>query len=198
MRHGSTRGRLLVATPPLVDPSFDRTVVLVLDHDEEGALGVVINRPTPEDEVPGLDRWLETATPPGVVFAGGPVETDTLIGLATLTDAGGSGADRDHPSAARSGGWSVVSGTLGSVDLDGEPSEVADRLAGLRIFRGYAGWGPGQLDDELEAGAWIVVEGRVEDPFSDSPDDLWRTVLHRQGGRLAWLALLCPDDLSLN
>lgn len=189
----SAKGRLLLATPPLVDPNFDRTVVLVLEHNDDGALGLVLNRCTEEDEVPGLAPWFGVATDPAVVFDGGPVERDTLIGLAAARAEDRAEADDD----GGSDGWAPLATGLGTVDLESDPDEISTAYEGLRIFRGYAGWGPGQLDDELSEGAWIVLDGERTDPFTTDPDDLWRAVLRRQGGRLAWLAN-CPDDLSVN
>ena len=189
----TTKGRLLLATPPLEDPNFDRTVVLVLEHNADGALGLVLNRASEEDEVPGLAEWLGIATNPAVVFRGGPVESDTLIGLAAADPADRALAD----DSGGSDGWAPLSTGLGTVDLESRPDDVSVRFHGVRVFRGYAGWGAGQLDDELDTGAWIVLDALPGDPFSTDPDDLWRAVLRRQGGRLAWLAS-CPDDLSAN
>ncbi len=180
----TTKGRLLVATPPLGDPHFDRTVVYVLDHHAGGAVGLVLNRPTSEDDIDGLDRWIATASDPGTVFTGGPVEPDALIALAE-------GDDRID------GAWGELTNGLGTVDLSLEPSDVAGRVRRLRIFRGYAGWGGGQLDAEIDAGAWMVLDANPDDVFTSQPDQLWRVVLRRQGGRLAWIAD-APDDLSAN
>lgn len=189
MIHGaSTRGRLLVATPPLSDGTFDRSVVLMLDHSPEGALGLVVNRPTEESSAPGLRAWLDVAAEPAVVFAGGPVETDTFIGLAAL---------RADPAASSSDHWAPLGTGLATVDLDADPLELDAVVDAVRIFRGYAGWGAGQLDDELADGAWMVLDSTGSDPFSPDPGGLWRTVLRRQGGRLAWLAN-CPDDITTN
>lgn len=186
----STRGRLLVATPPLVDPHFDRSVVLVLAHDDDGALGLVLNRPTEETSSPGLRSWLDIATDPGVVFSGGPVDTDAFIGLVGV-DAVPEPPDDDDAA------WAPLGAGLATVDLDTDPDEVGLALRSVRLFRGYAGWGPGQLDDELDEGAWIVLDRLDDDPFTRQPGELWRDVLRRQGGRLAWLAN-CPDDISSN
>ena len=183
--HTSTSGRLLVATPPLVDPNFDRTVVYLIEHNEQGALGVVINRPSEQDRIPGLEAWRDLLSPPAVVFSGGPVEPDALIGL------GWSG------SVEQQDGWSMWRNGLGTVDLSREPFEVSPPVERLRLFRGYSGWGPWQLDAELEAGAWIVLQAERGDLFSPEPEALWRAVLRRQGGRLAWVAS-APDDLSTN
>jgi putative transcriptional regulator len=175
---------LLLATPPLDDPNFDRSVVYMMEHNSEGAVGVVLNRPTEEDAIDGLERWVDLSSSPAVVFDGGPVQFDALIALAELT------GPRDEA-------WSPILPDLGSVDLARDPLEVADVIGRLRIFRGYAGWAGGQLDAELAAGAWMVFDTRRDDLFSDMPDDLWRTVLRRQRSRVSWLAN-APDDLSMN
>jgi putative transcriptional regulator len=178
------RGKLLVATPPLVDPNFDRTVILVLEHGSDGALGIVLNRPTDAtlDEV--LPDWREHASAPAVIFVGGPVTPEAVIALArrnsTVVD-----------------GWVDVLDDLGTVDVGREPDEVGPHLAALRVFAGYAGWAPGQLDAELGQGAWFVVDMHPEDAFSASPDRLWRDVLRRQRGRVAMFAH-CPPDASTN
>ncbi len=182
-----TKGRLLLATPPLDDPNFDRTVVYMLEHHDEGAIGVVINRPSPESLDEPLDRWIELQSTPSSVFVGGPVETNALIALAATRD----------PLDASGEHLSPIAGTIASADLTADPALVAAEVSGVRVFRGYAGWGPGQLEQEIEAGAWLVLDSEPEDVFSDHPDELWRTVLRRQRGRLAWLAD-APDDLSSN
>ena len=181
---GSCKGRLLVATPPLADPNFDRTVVYVLEHSDDGAVGVVLNRPRNEITPESLDRWQDWMSPPAVLFEGGPVELDALIALARLE-----GPADDA--------WSPVVGDLGSVDLGLDPALVAHSVVRLRVFRGYSGWGPQQLDEELAEGAWMVLPAESEDVFSAQPEGLWRVVLRRQGGRLAWVAN-APDDLSAN
>lgn len=182
-----TKGRLLVATPPLDDPNFDRTVVYVLEHHGEGALGVVLNRPSDESLVEPLDRWSDLEARPGGVFQGGPVEPDALIALALAKE----------PVTEPTDELSPVSGLVASADLTTDPAFVAARVEAVRVFRGYAGWGPGQLEGEIDAGAWLVVDAEPDDVFDATPDSLWRSVLRRQGGRLAWLAS-APDDLSAN
>jgi putative transcriptional regulator len=185
-------GRLLVATPELGDGTFDRSVVLLLDHDEDGALGVVINRPTPVDVAEVLPTWRDLASEPGVLFQGGPVALDSALGLAVVP-----GTDDD----AEPLGWRRVVGRLGLVDLDTPPEVLGAEVTRLRIFAGYAGWGAGQLEDELTHGAWYVVPaepgGTFADAFSATPDRLWRTVLRRQGGDLAMVSTYL-DDPSLN
>jgi putative transcriptional regulator len=182
-----TKGRLLVATPPLEDPNFDRTVIYVLEHHHDGALGVVLNRPTDEALDEPLDRWADLQAPPQTVFLGGPVETDALIALA-LTN---------QPITEATDELSPVTGRVASADLTTDPALVTGAVSAVRIFRGYAGWGPGQLDGEIEIGAWLVLDAEPEDVFAASPQELWRQVLRRQRGRLAWLAA-APDDLSAN
>jgi putative transcriptional regulator len=182
-----TKGRLLVATPPLDDPNFDRTVVYVLEHHDEGAIGVVINRPTDETLDEPLDRWQELQAAPGSVFLGGPVEPDALIALAFAK----------QPVTEANDELSPVSGRVASADLTTDPAFVTGLVDSVRVFRGYAGWGPGQLEGEIEASAWLVLDAEPDDVFTGRPHQLWRTVLRRQGGRLAWLAD-APDDLSAN
>ncbi len=178
------KGKLLVATPPLTDPNFDRTVVYMLEHSSDGAVGVVLNRPTAEGTPEELSAWAEHLSPPATLFHGGPVDASTLIALARLI-------------GPIEGAWSQVAEGLGSIDMMLDPDEVAHSVESLRVFRGYSGWGAHQLNDELAEGAWIVLDAELTDVFCTTPADLWRTVLRRQGGRLAWVAN-APDDLSAN
>ncbi|MEU2558976.1 YqgE/AlgH family protein [Streptomyces longispororuber] len=181
----SLTGRLLVATPALSDPNFDRAVVLLLDHDEEGSLGVVLNRPTPVGVGDILEGWGDLAGAPGVVFQGGPVSLDSALGVAVIPG-------EDGPL-----GWRRVHGAIGLVDLETPPELLAAARGSLRIFAGYAGWGPGQLEDELVEGAWYVVESEPGDVSSPDPERLWRAVLRRQRSELAMVATYA-DDPSLN
>ncbi|MFY1678508.1 YqgE/AlgH family protein [Streptomyces sp. WMMC905] len=185
----SLAGRLLVATPALADPNFDRAVVLVLDHDDEGSLGVVLNRPTPVGVDTILEGWSALTGEPGVVFQGGPVSLDSALGVAVVP---GGGVDGGEPP-----GWRRVRGAIGLVDLEAPPELLASAVGSLRIFAGYAGWGPGQLEGELTDGAWYVVESEPGDVSSPAPERLWREVLRRQRGELAMVATY-PDDPSLN
>ncbi|MFW6693449.1 YqgE/AlgH family protein [Streptomyces sp. MAR4 CNX-425] len=189
----SLTGRLLVATPALTDPNFTRTVVLLLDHDEEGSLGVVLNRPTPVGVGDVLRDWAGLAGDPGVVFQGGPVSLDSALGLAVVPGEQGGGPG----GGAGPLGWRRVHGAIGLVDLDAPPELLAAELGTLRIFAGYAGWGPGQLEEELDDGAWYVVESEPGDVSSPAPEGLWRAVLRRQRSELAMVATY-PDDPSLN
>ncbi len=182
--YATTRGMLLLATPPLDDPNFDRSVVYMMEHSNDGAVGVVLNQPTDETAIDGLDLWMDLSAPPAVVFNGGPVQFDALIAIAELR-------------GPREDAWSAILPDLGSVDLARDPVDVADEIGRVRMFRGYAGWGAGQLDEELAAGAWMVFDANRDDVFNEAPEDLWRRVLRRQRGRVAWLAN-APDDLSMN
>lgn len=184
----SLTGRLLVATPVLADPNFDRAVVLLLDHDEKGSLGVVLNRPTPVGVGDVLEGWAALAGEPGVVFQGGPVSLDSALGVAVIPGGNGDRAPL---------GWRRVHGAIGLVDLEAPPELLASDLGSLRIFAGYAGWGPGQLEDEVTEGAWYVVESEPGDVSSPCPERLWREVLRRQRNELAMVATY-PDDPSLN
>jgi putative transcriptional regulator len=182
-------GHLLVAAPALVDPNFNRTVVLLLDFDESGALGVVLNRPSPVPVGEILADWSELAGEPGVLFHGGPVSTDSALAVAVLA-AGES--ELDEPV-----GWRRLFDETGIVDLDTPTELVTGAVSGLRIFAGYAGWGAEQLEEEIEEGSWYVIPSTPADVFSADPEGLWMRVLRRQPGELAWVSTR-PLDPSLN
>ena len=179
-------GMLLVATPELLDPNFAESVVLLLDVDDHGALGVVLNRPSaiPVDAV--LDGWGDVVAEPEVLFQGGPVSTQGALAVATLR------AEDDVPL-----GFRAVEGRLGLLDLDTPVELLEGSLDGLRIFAGYAGWGAGQLEEEIDEGSWYVVPAEVPDVFRLDPSGLWRDVLRRQPGELAWHSTR-PFDPELN
>jgi putative transcriptional regulator len=179
-------GRLLVATPRLTDPNFRRAVVLMLDHGDDGALGIVVNRPLEVDVSAVLPSWQPFATAPGRLFQGGPVALDSALGVVAVP------GDDTEPTGVRR-----IIGSLGLVDLDTPPQVVVGGVAGLRIFAGYAGWSSGQLEEEIGEGAWYVVDSEPRDPFSDAPHLLWRDVLRRQRGELA-LVSTYPEDPALN
>lgn len=179
-------GMLLVATPALLDPNFVDTVVLLLDVDADGALGVVLNRPSAVRVADVLEDWGDVVDEPDVLFQGGPVSTQAALAIARLR------SEDDAPV-----GFRIVEGPLGLVDLD-TPIELLDgTLAGLRIFAGYAGWGADQLLGEIAEGSWYVVPGETPDVFRLDPTDLWRDVLRRQPGERAWLSTR-PFDPDLN
>jgi putative transcriptional regulator len=176
-------GRLLVASPILLDPNFVRTVVLVLDHDEEGTLGVVLNRPTTVPVASVLPGWADTVDDPPVLFDGGPVSADSALAVACVPEAEG-----EDPV-----GFRRLFGPTGMVDLDTPLEVLAPAMTRMRIFAGYAGWGGGQLDAELDEGSWYVVQAETADIFVESPEELWRQVLRRQPGPLAWVATMPTD-----
>ena len=178
-------GRLLVATPVLGDPNFERTVVLVLEHADEGAVGLVLNRPSETEVCEPLPGWDEVTASPSVIFVGGPVEQKAVIGLARR-----GAADAED-------GWRPLVGGVGIVDLGRGPDDLVPAIEDLRLFAGYAGWGAGQLEDEIEVGAWWVVDAEPDDACSRRPERLWTTVLRRQPPRLALYADF-PADPSVN
>lgn len=167
-------GMLLVATPALVDPNFVDTVILMLDVNSEGSLGVVLNRPSALPVAEVLEGWGDVVAAPDVLFRGGPVETDGALALVLRR------TDDDVI------GLREVVDRLALLDLDTPVELVTDELAGLRIFAGYSGWGAGQLDREIEEGSWYVVPGLARDVFRADTTTLWRDVLRRQPGDLAW------------
>lgn len=182
---GSLTGKLLIAEPMLGDPNFERSVVLMLDHSTQGALGIVLNRPTELEVETVLDEWAGWAIEPRVLHLGGPVEQTSVIGLAR------------RRGAASPAGWAQVMGDLGSVDLDMAADEVGPGVEGIRFFAGYSGWGPGQVEEELAENAWVVVDSMPADVFAPDPETMWRVVLRRQGGKLGRLANF-PRDPSFN
>lgn len=179
-------GRLLVATPALDDPNFRRTVVLMVAHSGDGSFGIVLNRPLEEAELRQvLPAWATLAAHPPLLFTGGPVEPSSALAL-------GRALDGPPPS-----GWTTVVGNVGLVALGDGPEDVALRVDTVRIFAGYAGWTAGQLDEELAAEAWFVVDALPADPFTPTPGTLWRDVLRRQAGKLAMFAFF-PDEPGRN
>lgn len=179
-------GSLLLASAGLLDPNFADTVVLLLDVNDEGALGVVLNRPSvlPVSEV--LGEWGDVVDEPEVLFQGGPVATDGALAVALASPGGEAGA-----------GFRPVWGRLGLLDLDTPRELVEGTVDRLRIFAGYAGWGVGQLEAEVAEGSWYVVPGEVDDVFGDETTELRRQVLRRQPGDLA-LHATRPMDPELN
>lgn len=176
---------LLVATPALRDPNFSDTVVLLIDVADDGVLGVVLNRPTglPVGQV--LAPWAEVVAEPEVLFQGGPVETDGAIAVALRRTDGATV------------GFRGVVDRLALLDLDTPVELAGPELDGLRIFAGYAGWGHGQLDAEIDEGSWYVVPGTAGDVFRADTGTLWRDVMRRQPGDLAMHSTR-PNDPELN
>ena len=180
----SLRGKLLLAGPVLKDPNFDRTVVLITEHTEEGAMGLVLNRPSEaalDEAVPDL-AWVADGDDP--VFVGGPVAPTGVIVLAEWTD----------PAQA----VVLVEDDLGFVPGDAEDTDaLAAAISRARVYAGHAGWGPGQLEAELDEEAWIVEAPLREELFSAEPETLWSAVLRRMGREFALLSTMPPDP-SLN
>lgn len=179
-------GRLLVATPLLGDPNFHRTVVLLLQHDEDdGSLGLVLDRETSTAVGEVLPGWGRLAAGRGLVHEGGPVQPEAAICLGRLEQ------------GASTGSFSELEGSpgLGTVDLDSDPDALP--LDAVRVFAGYAGWGAGQLASEVDEGAWWVLESLPGDALTPRPDLLRGQVLRRQGPPLAFAANL-PEDPALN
>jgi putative transcriptional regulator len=179
-------GRLLVATPLLLDDNFARAVVLVVDADEAGALGVVLNRPTDIEVAAVLPPWAQLCGSVPRLFTGGPVSPETALALGLLRTVPRVGEDEPP-------GWRGVNGAVGLVDLDADPDAVGTLLSGVRVYAGYAGWAPGQLEDEIAAEAWYVVDALYTDILSEQPERLWRSVLRRQAGPLAMVSAWTAD-----
>lgn len=183
------RGRLLVATPAIESGPFMRSVVFLLDHDGDGALGVIVNRPLDSEVDDVLPDWADLVNAPVCLFDGGPVAMDSALALGVIA----------RPQDSRSAlpiGWRQMAGRVGLVDLEG-PVPGHGEFAGLRVFAGYAGWSPGQLEGEIEEGAWLVIDARDDDLVSPQPETLWREVLRRQENDARFLTTF-PDDPSVN
>ena len=178
------KGRLLVASPSLSDPNFRRAVVLLLEHSDEGALGLVLNRPTPLVAREALPGTLAESMPDDErVYQGGPVQPEAVIVLADFADT---------TLAA-----SVAFDRVGIVDPDADASRLGEAVRAIRAYGGYAGWGEGQLEQEIAEEAWIDASPASEDVFGDDPDGLWSRVLERKGG--AWrLIARMPENPSVN
>ena len=179
----SIAGQLLIASPAILDPNFRRTVVFVTAHTDDGAVGLILNRPsetTVGEAVPQLESLTARDEP---VFVGGPVNPD---GVAML-------AEFDDPDDA--GVWVVDD--IGYVALDDALASGPPPLGRVRVFAGVAGWGEAQLEGELERDDWFVEPADANDVFTDDPDGLWSSVLRRKGGQFELVSRM-PFDPSLN
>ena len=175
----SLRGRLLIASPVLVDPNFHRTVILIAEHTAEGAMGLVLNRPAETlvaDAVPDLSELADSGAP---LYVGGPVASDSVIVLAEF----------DDPAQAAA----LVIEDIGFLPADAQLEDLSGHTRRARVFAGHSGWGPGQLEAELEEESWIVEPPRREEIFSEDPDQLWAAVLRRKGREYALLSTMPPD-----
>jgi putative transcriptional regulator len=178
----SLRGQLLIASPALLDPNFRRTVVLVVAHDEDGAVGLVLSRRTDTEVAEAVPALAELVEPGAVVSIGGPVQNEAVVVLAEWEDVGEAGT--------------IVFDDVGLMGADAESERMAEATRRVRVFAGYAGWGGGQLEAELDEPSWILEEARADDVFGEE-DDLWAAVLRRKGGAFALVATM-PEDPSLN
>ena len=179
----SLAGQLLLASPALVDPNFSRTVVLIGAHSDEGAMGVVLNRPselTVGEAVPQLERAVDEQEP---VYVGGPVRPGAVVFLAEFLDPAPAGL--------------LVIGRIGCPSPDADIEELTEATARARVFAGYAGWGEGQLEAEIDHGDWIAEPALPEDVFTEVPAQLWSRVLTRKGGSYALIARM-PVNPSVN
>lgn len=177
----SLQGHLLISSPLLHDPNFRRTVVLMTHHDEEGAMGLVLSRPS---ELRVAEAVPELAELPGsgeLVYVGGPVQPEAVVVLVEH--------ETEPPCTP------PIVGNVAFMPADADIEEL-DAVRS-RVFAGYSGWGPGQLEGELEDSSWIVVSAEPDDAFAADPDELWRTVLHRKGGKFTLIASM-PYDPQLN
>jgi putative transcriptional regulator len=185
----STARRLLVSVPTLHDPNFFRAVVFMIEHTGDGALGLVLNQPTETRVDAVLDAWAPYAAAPAVAFVGGPVQQhEAVVGLgrvAILATGDGDGNGDDDGDDGGGGGWQPLLGRVGTVDLGRAPHDARPDLEAVRIFAGYSGWGPSQLEGELAAGGWFVADAHPDDLLTSDPAGLWRAVLRRQGGDMA-------------
>ena len=175
-------GNVLVSSAQLAAGVFSQTVVLVLDSDQDGALGVILNEISSTSLDAVLPDWAHAVSEPQLLFHGGPVSPNGAICLASVMNAG------EEPP-----GWRPLFDTVGLLHLDTPIEIVAGAYRDLRIFAGYAGWSAGQLQEELAAGLWHVVPATYDDVFGTSPLTLWRSVLRRQGGELAYFSTWTED-----
>ncbi|WP_205696821.1 YqgE/AlgH family protein [Conexibacter sp. SYSU D00693] len=179
----SLTGKLLVASPGLEDPNFARTVVAIANHDDDGALGLVLNRPSDTEVGDAVPELADLAEPGDVVHVGGPVQPQAIVLVAELEDPGDAAF--------------LLAGRVGLVADTTDREALAGRSDRRRVFAGYAGWGPGQLEAELEREDWIVEDATPDDVLCEDPASLWSAVLERKGGSFRLVARM-PVDPSLN
>ncbi len=172
-------GRIVIARPDYSDIHFDMTVTMLLEHNEQGAFGLILNRPSNVTVAETLAGWEDSVNQPQNLFAGGPVSPESIVAL----------------------GRGSVPGELAhgmhSVDLDSQPTLATSSVDEVRIFAGYAGWAPGQLEGEIGSGGWWIVDGTADDVFFPEPKKLWAAILRRQRDEMAWYAHY-PADTSVN
>lgn len=186
--HAVRPGSLLVSSTELVEPTFRRTVIYIIEHNDAGSLGVVINRPSEAAVHNVLPQWAALTAAPKALYVGGPVKRDAALCLATVKP----GVEVDGIRGIRR-----VDGRVVMIDLDSDPAAIAPLVDGMRIFAGYSGWTLGQLEGELERDDWIVVSALPSDIVGPPRVDLWARVLRRQPLPLAMLATH-PIDVDRN
>ncbi len=195
-----TAGDLLVATPRWPDRNFERTVVFVIEHQRAGTLGVVINRVTDVPCASAVPRWSTHFSDGAAVGIGGPVRPRGLLALGTMPEPSAAEPEPSFDSDVRlsdaGGAWRAVSGGVGLVDLAADPSDLDAAVAEVRVYRGHAGWAPGQLQRELKAGCWWVFDSAAGDLTAEATT-LWYDVLARQPSPTRLLANY-PDNPSRN
>ena len=179
----SLQGQLLIAGPAMLDPNFARTVILIGEHSQEGAMGIVLNRPSEARVADAVPDLAELVDEDALVYVGGPVQPTAVTALAEFDDPGEAAT--------------MVFGAVGFARGDADPALLAAATRRARIFAGYAGWSPGQLEAELEQGDWIMGAPEPDDVFSDAGLGLWASVLRRKGGRFELIARM-PLDPSVN
>jgi putative transcriptional regulator len=179
----SLAGQLLLASPSLRDPNFERSVVLIGVHSTEGAMGVVLNRPSQLTVAEAAPQLEEAVVDADRVYVGGPVQPSSIVFLAEFLDPEPAGL--------------LVLGRIGFPTPEVEIDELSAATERARVFAGFAGWGEGQLEAEIESGDWIADAALPDDVFTDAPDQLWSDVLTRKGGSYALIARM-PSDPSVN
>jgi putative transcriptional regulator len=179
----SLRGKLLIASPSLVDPNFARTVVLITEHNEEGAMGIVLNRPSETSVGEVVPQLADVAGEGAPVYVGGPVQPTALVVLAEFTD-------------LDAAAW-IITADVGFASAEVDVSELGSAVRRGRVYAGYSGWGAGQLEAEMETDSWIVEPPLPAELFPDDPEALWSDVLARKGGQYSLIARM-PEDPSVN
>lgn len=187
-RHRVRAGSLLIASTDLIEPTFRRSVIYVIEHNDSGSLGVVLTQMSQTAVHNLLPQWTDLAASPRAVFVGGPVKQDAALCLGVVKP----GADASSSMSLR-----PVDGRVVLVDLDGDPDELAELLEGVRIFAGYAGWGIGQLESELDQDSWLIASALPRDLLAPPTVDVWFDVLRRQPWPLPLLATH-PIDVMRN
>lgn len=178
----SLRGKLLIASPALIDPNFARSVILMTEHSDDGAMGIVLNRPS---EAPAGDLVPALAEIAGgdPLFIGGPVQPQAVVLLAEFSD-------------LAAAAWVIVA-DVGLASADADIDDLGAAVRRGRLYAGYSGWGPGQLEAEMELDSWIVEPPLPTELFPDDPESLWSDVLARKGGEYTLISTM-PDDPSMN